>query len=130
MILENTNTVRPEDERPARPDGTCFYCSAPMGGTHKEGCVVRSKSVVIRAIVEAVVDVPADWDEHMIEFHRNESSWCADNFWARLEEWERPDQGPSCFCGISTFKFVRDATQEDHDALPVLIDQADGATQP
>lgn len=32
--------VEPEDERPARADGTCFYCAQPIGDDHVESCVI------------------------------------------------------------------------------------------
>jgi hypothetical protein len=47
-------TVRPDDERPHRMDGTCFYCRAPMGGQHVTGpkeCVVVGFRVLEAASV-------------------------------------------------------------------------------
>jgi hypothetical protein len=29
-----------EDERPARPNGCCFYCDQKIGADHKPGCVI------------------------------------------------------------------------------------------
>jgi hypothetical protein len=55
---------------------------------------------------EVVVEVPEFWDEDMIDFHRNESSWCASNILPDLEA--RP-----CICKDTTFDFVREATEED-----------------
>lgn len=34
--------VMREDERPARRDGTCFYCGEVIGSAHAESCVVMS----------------------------------------------------------------------------------------
>jgi len=123
--LTKTDIVRPQDERPARRDGTCFYCSAVIGASHKDGCVVTSKSVVIRATLDVVVSVPRDWNEGMIEFKFCESSWCADNFLGQLGRWvsqEPADGRAGCACECSGFEFVRDATEADHRELPVLID--------
>lgn len=52
-------TVRADDERPLRMDGTCFYCRAPMGGQHRTGereCVI----VGFRVMEAAEVGVPYD----------------------------------------------------------------------
>jgi hypothetical protein len=32
--------VLPEDVRPAREGGTCFYCFVPVGGKHEPYCVI------------------------------------------------------------------------------------------
>lgn len=125
MDLETTNLVRPQDERPGRPDGTCFYCRAAMGQPHKSGCVILGKSVVMRITLDVVMDVPRDWKPGLIDFHFNDSSWCADNFVGKLEAWKartENDDDERCLCSTLQADFVRDATPEDHASLPVLID--------
>lgn len=32
--------VESGDERPARPDGSCYYCRQPIGTAHLDGCVI------------------------------------------------------------------------------------------
>jgi hypothetical protein len=44
MKRPDTWIVKPEDGRPARPDGTCFYCGEPIGGKHKYDCVIPQKA--------------------------------------------------------------------------------------
>lgn len=34
--------VAPEDSRPVGPAGHCTYCSTPIGGDHREDCVILS----------------------------------------------------------------------------------------
>jgi hypothetical protein len=124
MDLENTNLVRTQDERPNRRDGTCFYCRTPIGQPHKEGCVVLSKTVVVRVSLEVVISVPRDWNPSLIDFHLNDSSWCADNLFSDLADWldeENKERGPACTCGTFKGELLRDATADDHEHLPVLI---------
>lgn len=117
-----TEVVMPHDERPARRDGTCFYCHAPIGGTHKEGCVIRQRTVVVRVALDVVISVPADWDKKMVEFARNEGSWCSDNMLRELGEWanNREVNNGHCTCGNMEVMYLRDATVKDHEMLPDL----------
>ena len=93
-------------QRPARMDGTCFYCHQPIGSKHNDDCVLVMKTVVIRMTVVYEVDVPNHWDEDSIEFHRNESSWCASNAIRELDE--RFGGGDECMCCRAEFEFVRE----------------------
>lgn len=111
MIKPSTFIVRPQDERPARRDGTCFYCREPIGSMHKEDCVIRRKTCVVDFTIRMVVSVPEDWDEEMINFRYNESSWCANNLLTYLEN--RADSTGRCMCDITSAKYIRDATEED-----------------
>lgn len=95
--------------RPAGPPDECFYCQVKVGGEHKPGCVLRQRTVVLRYSYDVVIAVPADWDKRMVEFHRNDSSWCADN---SLPELNRHAQS-SCWCPQFTASFVREATAVD-----------------
>lgn len=88
----------------------CFYCHAPVGQQHNAGCVQRTRTVVIRATVELLVEEPEDHDVSLIEFGYNEGSWCASNLVRLIEE---QDARTGCICDLSTFEFVRDATPED-----------------
>jgi hypothetical protein len=97
-------------ERPARPDGTCFYCSAPIGTEHKLGCVIRQKTVVIEMRITLCIDVPEDWTADNIEFHRNMGSWCTSN---AIHEIEHAEEYRNCLCDDTRFLFLREATAED-----------------
>lgn len=110
MLLPTTdNGVRPAGE----PD-RCFYCRAGISEPHGPECVMVRRSVVIRATIDFVHDVPAHWGEDDIRFNLNESSRCAGNTLADLAE---QAEGEWCFCGQIDHDFVREATEEDHQDL-------------
>jgi len=104
-------TVTPAACRPAQLiKDRCFYCRQLIGGKHKADCVLVRRKVTVRLIMEYDVVVPAHWTPDNVEFHRNESSWCADNLVDELAA--LVDNGPAgegCLCGRAKFAFVRDA---------------------
>jgi hypothetical protein len=100
-------TVTEAAQRPARMDGTCFYCRRAIGEAHAENCVLVNRLVRIRMTIEYVVDVPAHWDKHDIEFHRNDGSWCCDNAFDELNELhEMLDEQGQCSCNIAKFEYL------------------------
>lgn len=116
MERENTWIVKQDDVRPARPDGTCFYCGVPVGGKHKYDCVIPQKSVIVDFTIRLPVLVPVFWDKEQIDFHYNESSWCADNLLSLIESWQ--EQTGCCLCGVMEANYVRGANSaEDEDAV-------------
>ncbi len=82
----------------------CFYCREKVGKYHLEDCVFIKRKVLVRAIIEYEVDVPNFWDEGDVEFHRNESSWCASNLIYELEELDKKE---NCLCGNTKFEFIK-----------------------
>ena len=80
MIAERP-IVLPNDDgiRPAGKPNACFYCDSKVGEPHGEECVAVHKRVRVRYIMEIEIEVPAHWGQHEVEFHRNDSSWCANN---------------------------------------------------
>lgn len=110
-------TVIEGDNRPAGPSDRCFYCEQPHGAQHSAGCVIRERTVVVRAIIEYVVSVPEDWDTSIIEFHREDSSWCASNGLGELTKLhERLEKSDACGCSLISYRYVREATEEDEAA--------------
>lgn len=102
------------DNRPAGPPDRCFYCNQPHGGQHAQGCVIRSRTVVVSTTIEWVIDVPEDWDAEMIEFSRNDGSRCSDNDVSDLREMiDRMKAEGKCSCALIRTKFLREATAED-----------------
>lgn len=95
-------------QRPARMDGTCFYCSQPIGVAHKPSCVLIVKKVRVRMTVEYDIEVPDNWTKDNVEFHRNESSWCAGNMMSELEALGHPETG--CLCGKVHFTYLNDVS--------------------
>ncbi len=89
-------------KRPVDPRATCcFYCRQPIGSPHERDCVLILRRVRIKMTVEYEIDAPATWDSRLIDFSRNESSWCASNALAELEKIE------PCLCGHAQFELVK-----------------------
>ena len=99
--------VTREAMRPASPDVACFYCHVPVGGTHRDDCVLIQKKVVVRLTVEYETQVPANWSEEMIDFNFNESSWCMNN---AIHELARRFDDAHCMCGAAEIEYLRDAS--------------------
>lgn len=95
--------------RPAGPPDECFYCKVKVGQEHKEDCGLRSRSVVVRFIFHCVVMVPEDWDQDMIDFHYNESTWCAHNALDFLDT--RKEE--CCWCSDASAEYLGEATEDD-----------------
>lgn len=70
-----------------------------------------TKKVRVRLTVEYEVEVPADWDKEMVEFHRNESSWCANNLISELDEIFDHEDGSSCMCHAAHFEYIGEVSQ-------------------
>lgn len=51
----------------------------------------------IKIEIHLPMSFPGDWDDDMIRFHLNESSWCADNIINELETYSKKH---GCICGI------------------------------
>lgn len=110
MIQPGTHVVRSDHgPRPAGPPDRCFYCDARLGELHADECALRTRTVVVRATVEYVIEVPEFWDEHTVEFSRNDSSWCASNIFHELEALE----AGQCLCPFVSFAFVREASGDE-----------------
>lgn len=95
--------VTPDAKRPNSVDDSCFYCHQAIGEPHRPSCVLIAKKVRVRMTVEYEVEVPASWNAGDVEFHRNESSWCADNAMGELEKLAGRE---GCLCGVTHFEFV------------------------
>jgi hypothetical protein len=115
--------------RPAGPQDACLYCRSRIGEPHGRECVTVTKRVemCVRAslpngeIVTGLwqLDEPHSWDARMIEFHKNEGTWCAGNFLGERNNgsvnWNDGAPWPlltiaaidDCLCGILRFEFVR-----------------------
>jgi len=100
--------------RSQRP-GECFYCGAKVGAEHNWDCVCRLRTVVVRATVDLVREVPEDWTKEDIESQLNESSWCASNI---LDDFTRIVAArDSCICEASSFEYLREASEKDEIEL-------------
>ncbi len=113
-------TVGAEGIRPSGDSEKCFYCKSPVGGEHKPGCVIRSRTVVVRTIVEHVIDVPEDWHKDLIEF--TEGSMCSRAYIDDLTELnERISKSDHCPCEMVTREYVREADEEDEKESVLFV---------
>lgn len=130
---EGWPVVRKDDNgiRPAGKPDECFYCHSKVGEPHGEECVCVTS--IFRYAVYMNLDGPArerdkgkkvgtfqchdpwHWSAHDAEFHKNDSSWCADNtlchiHWddakdaEALEKWLGENKG-HCSCTPLYFEF-------------------------
>lgn len=115
MIHPETQKVtKTHGPRPAGKPDQCFYCQQPLGSNHKHECVMRQRTVMMQVTITLPVAVPECWTPEHIEFHRNESSWCAGN-WANdlLEDPAADDPEPRCICSHYEAEYLREATAQD-----------------
>lgn len=129
LVLSNDTGLRP-----IMP-GVCFYCRRSIGEPHGLECVCVTKRVELQVTVGSPIlfegvwplDVPHSWGPATIEFHRNQGTWCADNFFDHVAEvrWNtgspaevnaalevlrltaRREGRRGCLCGSVRFAFVR-----------------------
>lgn len=116
--------VEDEGIRPAGPPDRCFYCDQPRDEPHAAECVVRLRTVVVEVTLRVVRKVPESWTPDEIEFHLNESSWCANNILDDIEAMtkDREDGESRCLCPHFQARYVSEATQEDERATGVRVE--------
>ena len=98
--------------RPLGKPNRCFYCGRPIGAMHKEPCVCRERTVMVKLTVEVCVKVPENWTTDQINFHYNESSWCASNIMDHLKK-------VPCLCDIAEFEYVRESLRKDENTWSI-----------
>lgn len=113
-------TVGEHGIRPAGDSNKCFYCGRERGKQHKKDCVIRSRTIVMKMEIEIPMDVPESWDKNMCEFHKNESSWCANNIIPVIDKLA-DDHG--CICGLARFTFLREATELDENYYNIYVNE-------
>lgn len=118
-VLPDDNGIRP-DSSPDR----CFYCGQSIGEDHRDDCVCLTKRVKVVYSFTIEIDVPSFWAPHDIEFHHNESSWCAGNAIPDLleyflttylegrplsnaEDWDIP-----CICGAFECEYLEEVSTD------------------
>jgi hypothetical protein len=100
IVSDDGTCVRPL----GRPD-ECFYCREKLGKPHKSDCVVVTKEVKVRYTFEVAIRVPYSRDAGDVEFHRNGSSWCADNAIKDITS-HQSAVGRNCLCGLVECSFL------------------------
>ena len=76
---------------------------------------------VIQWTINLPMDFPSDWDDDMIEFHLNESSWCCSNLISELEKY---DEKNGCICGICEAKVAENKYMTIGDGKHTLSDSS------
>ena len=79
--------VTPDDDgiRPAGKPDECFYCHQKVGEKHTPECVMVTEDRLYNVWFDGnhigtwTRADPAHWDIDMCRFHKNESTWCANN---------------------------------------------------
>lgn len=99
IVAENDDGIRPNGS----PD-QCIYCQQKIGQPHRRDCVTISKIARVRYAFEIEVEIPHRWGKEEFEFHRNESSWCADNAFDDIEG----HMGDDCTCECFRAEFIED----------------------
>ena len=61
------------------------------------------KDKIIRITIDLPMSFPEDWDNEMIEFHLNESSYCCDNI---INELDKYSENNGCICNITECKVI------------------------
>lgn len=97
--------VQPDDPgiRPAGKPDACFYCDRKVGEEHGRECVIVNKVVKLRYVIECDVLVPHFWDKGMVEFHRNDSSWCCNN---AVHDIQAQQKDGDCLCDRTVTEFI------------------------
>lgn len=116
-VLPNDNGIRP-----AGKPNECLYCHSKVGQLHGQKCGCVEKLVRYDVLSDGV-EVgtferydPHDWDKHNCEFHKNESSWCANNakdeikwldtpFAQKVKQYACSLPEDKCCCGTLEFRF-------------------------
>lgn len=111
MIHTETHLVTKENgPRPAgRPD-ECFFCHRKLGSKHREDCVLRESTVIVRATFEMLIPVPEYFTKEQITASRN-GSWCGST---TLDELVLARElKKDCLCDVTKVEYLREATKED-----------------
>lgn len=121
--------VTQDETRRLQDSDQCCWCKSHLGEQHEAECVCRKQTVVVRMTIEYVVDAPESWDADAIEFHRNESSWCAGNAAGELEGlFARLKKRDGCPCNRVKYAYVREATIDDEEACGVSVAGEESST--
>jgi hypothetical protein len=107
--------------RPAGEPDECFYCNTKKGSEHKKDCVIRRKTIILKAEVTMIVERPETWTGEEVENVYNEGSWCADSLIDMLKEQIKRTE--RCLCQDTKIKFVREATKADEENYKLYVEE-------
>ena len=128
-VIENDHGIRP-----AGPKNACFYCRSKIGQKHSYTCAIVEQEVECIAMFDKYdetvtfrITVPFFWKGEDIDYHFNESGWCADNLFAYVEEdamglltaegdkaqrvlesaYKKLVEKDGCLCNYTTIEFMK-----------------------
>lgn len=122
MREKDWDTVEAADLRPAGNGNDCFYCKVPLGGHHKDGCVIR------RCAGQYNVAIRKN-DTGEIRIYRHDISWDEDS---SMYEWTDGNYGCDCNRDIFWHWAVGEETEErkcGHTTFSVLYAELPDGTR-
>lgn len=115
--------ARDDGIRPAGKPDECFYCRKKIGEPHAPDCAIVTKRVLllIKSLDGSLtgtweLDVTHSFQPEMIEYMKNDGTWCANNIfdydeieWDQLDAWADLElmSKDGCLCDKLRFEFVR-----------------------
>lgn len=73
------------------------------------------KTRTVKISINLPMNFPEDWDDNMINFHLNDSSWCWSNIIDKIKEYAESSGG--CICGICSGEVVPKKEQDIREEL-------------
>lgn len=103
--------------RPAGPPDHCFYCGEPLGHTHDEECVIRSRTVVVKVSAEVVITVPEFFTREQVDkaYERNRMVVGLDYLIEQLRERRE------YVLATVSIGYMREATTEDEEIGQLFV---------
>lgn len=105
--------------RPAGPPDHCFYCGEPLGHTHDEECVIRSRTIVVKASAEIVISVPECFTQEQIDraYSHSQMIFSLEHLLKQLRE--RQD----FILAQVKMSYVREATPQDEQWGQLYVEE-------
>lgn len=121
--ISKTAGLRPHPsnwvKEPEKANTHCLYCKQPVPN-HAKDCHVPQRTIVVEFKTKMVITMPAVWDIEMIDFSMNGSSACMSRYVDQLYKETNRDEHICNICSRSEMKYLREATEEDHENLAFI----------
>jgi len=102
------NQVTKKSMRPASKLRRCFYCKEDVGQQHKEDCVCIVKKARVKLTIEYDIEIPEHWNKEILEYFRNDGTWCANNL---IDELAELTEGDNCLCLLAKYEYLRHVSE-------------------
>ena len=104
---------------PEKATTHCLYCKQAVPN-HGADCVVPRRTVVAEFKTLMVISMPRRSDESDINFSMNGSSACSSRYVDQLYRETNQEENICHICSRTEMKYLREATQEDHENLSYI----------